>query len=264
MQSTTNLTELFALPFASDTGQAIGNALYGYYYLTGNIPKQSIRSCSFGKTYNEDDILAALRCRPGTERFDRLLRYGFTYEKQSNIASVAAHLLSEGFIIGWHQGGSELGPRALGYRSILADPRPKEMRDRLNHQIKHREWFRPFAPSILDEKISMYVDVPSLSHFMLDAPSIKLETQSTIQSAMHVDGTARVQIVNRQENPIFHSLIDNFEKITGVPAILNTSFNDREPIVETPGDALTTFRTTNLDYLVIGDYLVTKTNYTIN
>ena len=254
-----NLTNLFILPFASDTGQAIGNAYYGYYNMTGELPKQELRNCFFGKTYSEGETLAGLKRKPGTVRYDRILRYRFGYEKQSDIASTAAELLAAGHIIGWCQGGSEIGPRALGHRSILADPSSGDIRNRLNQRVKHREWFRPFAPSILAETISQFTDVCSPSPFMLEAPPIRSDAQSKIQGAMHVDGTARVQVVDQNHDPLYHRLITEFEKRTGIPAILNTSFNDREPIVETPGDALVTFQSIDLDYLIIGEYLVSKT-----
>lgn len=258
IRQTINPDGLFILPFASDTGQPVGNALYGYYTLTGEIPKIPLTNCFFGRSYTEEEILNSLKRLPGTTRYDRILQHSFTYTKETDIARVAAQLIADGKIVGWFQGGSELGPRALGHRSILADPRSVVTRDLLNTRIKNREWFRPFAPSVLLEEIDNYFECGDVSPFMLEAPTVKAKKRYLIPAAIHVDGTARPQTVSETQDPLYYKLIKEFRNITGIPAVLNTSFNKQEPIVESPGDALLTFRSTNLDFLILGDYLVSK------
>lgn len=181
------------------------------------------------------------------------------YRKCDNIAQSTAQLLAQGKIIGWFQGGSEFGPRALGHRSILADPRKAEMKDILNERVKHRESFRPFAPSVLLEYSQEYFDLDIPSPFMLLVANVHKEKQGIIPAVTHVDGTARLQTVTKEDNGIFYDLIDQFRRITGVPVILNTSFNVAgEPIVENPLDALTCFQNTMMDYLILHDYLIWK------
>lgn len=250
---------LFVLPFASDTGQPVGNAIYGYYTLTGEIPKIPLKNCFFGRPYSDEEIINSLKRLPGTTRYDRILKHSFTYSRESDISRVAAQLIADGKVVGWFQGGSELGPRALGHRSILADPRSVVTRDIINTRIKNREWFRPFAPSILAEEADNYFENGNVSPFMLEAPAVKPEKRYLIPAAIHIDGTARPQTVSATQDPLYYKLITEFQKLTDIPAVLNTSFNNQEPIVESPGDALLTFRSTNLDYLIMGDYLVSKT-----
>lgn len=249
---------LFVLPPASDAGQALGNALYGHFYLTGELPRYTLSSASFGRHYTDEEIELSLKRDHWTTPFGRLLRHRFAYLKEANITRSVAELLAQGKTVGWLQGGSELGPRALGNRSILADPRSPHMRDILNARVKHREWFRPFAPSVLLEECPSWFHLDHPSPFMLEAPFVRKECAFRIPAILHVDGTARLQTVEKTVDPRFHDLINEFWKITGVPMILNTSCNDREPIVETPGDALFTYLTTELDYLVVGEYLVEK------
>jgi carbamoyltransferase len=152
----------------------------------------------------------------------------------------------------------EFGPRALGNRSIVADPRRAEMKDILNSRIKHREPFRPFAPSILEERVGDYFDHSHPSPFMLMAYGVKPERRSEIPAPTHVDGTGRLQTVNREQNPTYWRLISEFERLTGVPVLLNTSFNENEPVVRTPEEAIECFLRTRMDVLAIGNYLVEK------
>ena len=228
--------------------------------LTGELPKQKPNNCFFGRPYDDSDILEALGRAPGTVRYNRILRQHYSYTKETNIPRTAAQLIADGNIIGWFQGDSELGPRALGHRSLIADPRSVSIRDTLNNQIKHREWFRPFAPSIMKNSIRLFFDYADMTPFMLEAPKVKEEMRSRITAAIHVDGTARLQIVDKEQDPLFFSLIKEFSSLTGLSTVLNTSFNDREPIVESPGDALTTFLTTDLAYLIMNDYIICKSN----
>ena len=170
-----------------------------------------------------------------------------------------AKLIADGKIIGWFQEGSELGPRALGHRSIICDPRRPEMKDILNERVKHREGFRPFAPSILLEKSEEYFGLRVPSPFMLLAVNVNTDKYKVIPAVTHVDKTARVQTVTKQDNGIYYDLISEFYKCTGVPVILNTSFNlAGEPIVETPKDAMKCFLKTEMDFLVIDNLLIQK------
>jgi len=179
-------------------------------------------------------------------------------ERPPDLCAAVARLLTAGHIVGWFQGGSEFGPRALGQRSILADPRDPQMHHRLNEQVKHRQWFRPYAPAVLLEHLSEWfdLDVPS-PHMLLVAP-VRPEKAKLIPAIVHVDGTARVQTVAPGDGP-YREVVERFYELTGVPVILNTSFNDHgEPIVETPLDAYQCFATTALDALAIGPLLVRK------
>ena len=169
-----------------------------------------------------------------------------------------AQHLADGKIVGWYQGRQEWGPRALGNRSILVDPRRAEMKDILNQRIKHREIFRPFAPSILEEATGEYFERSHPSPFMNLAYTVRPEKRSIIPAPTHVDGTGRLQTVSRETNPRYWALIKEFEKLTGVPVLLNTSFNDNEPIVLTPKEAIDCFLRTRMDVLVLGNFLVEK------
>ena len=183
----------------------------------------------------------------------------FKYKKSKNIEKDVAKLLSEGNLVGWFQGASEIGPRALGNRSILCAPYPKEMKDTINLRIKHRENFRPFAPAILEEKVSEYFQIDEPSRYMLRVPICKENALDKIPATLHVDKSGRVQTVNKDINEGFYKLLKEFEKITSIPVLLNTSFNDNgEPIIETPKDAMKMFCKSQLDYLVIEDYIISK------
>jgi carbamoyltransferase len=174
------------------------------------------------------------------------------------IAVETAKRISEGKIIGWFQGRLEFGPRALGNRSIVVDPRRAEMKDILNSRIKHREMFRPFAPSILEERVGDFFEHSHPSPFMLMTYKVKPEKRSEIPAPTHVDGTGRLQTVNQDQNPRYWRLIHEFEKLTGVPVVVNTSFNDNEPVVCTPEEGIECFLRTKMDALAIGNFLVEK------
>src|SRR5690606_257637 len=162
--------------------------------------------------------------------------------------------LADGKIVGWFQGRSEMGPRALGNRSILADPRRAEMKDIINARVKHREPFRPFAPAVLLEHASEFFHLDQPDPFMTLAPRVRAEKAHLIPAAVHVDGTGRIQTVQRSANPRYYGVIEAFGKLTGVPVLLNTSFNRQEPIVETPQHAVSCYLRTGLDVLVLGQY----------
>lgn len=205
-----------------------------------------------GPTYTEVEINDAL------EKFSDKIKY-VSYKNEELVEKVAK-LLDSQKIVGWFQEGSEIGPRALGHRSILADPRPTTMRDHVNFQIKHREWFRPLAPSVLEERASEYFELPTQKlPYMLVVCKAKEGKAKEIPAAIHVDGTGRIQTVNRKENGIYYDLIKAFGELTGTPVILNTSFNNAgEPIVESPEDAIKSFLAMKLDNLVVGNYLISK------
>ena len=236
----TSFEKIFIQPAAGDSGLALGAALWASHQIKKNPVKWRMDNAYLGREYREKEILNALQ--------------EYRYEKLENPAQTAAKLLADGKIIGWFQGKSEYGPRALGNRSILCSPIPPEMKDKLNAQVKHRESFRPFAPACLEESASEYFELNCPSPFMLLIAKVK---KDNVPAVTHIDGTARVQTVSADQNSKFYSLIKEFQKLTGVPVVLNTSFNDSgEPIVETPEDAVRTFKSTNLDALIMGDYLI--------
>lgn len=202
-----------------------------------------------GKEYSNEQIKAAFSNYNGK----------IQVELCDDVFSKAATSIANGKIIGWFQGKSECGPRALGNRSILADPRDPGMKDRLNAKVKFRESFRPFAPSILWERQQDYFDLDVPSPYMLMVADILEEKRYLIPSVTHVDGTGRLQTVMKELNPMFYRLIEKFDETTGIPIVLNTSFNIRgEPIVETPDDAIQCFLGTGIDELYISSYFVKK------
>lgn len=239
---------LFVQPAAKDSGLVLGKALAAFYHFEENHAVDlDYRGYYLGAPYAYDETIATLRANPAVAVS--------TLDDDALCARVAK-LLAGGTIIGWFQGGCEFGPRALGNRSILCTPIPAEMKDTLNSRVKHREAFRPFAPSVLAEHATDYfaIDVPS--PYMLLVANV---TSETIPAVTHVDKTARLQTVTRSENERYHQLISAFHAITGVPVLLNTSFNVRgQPIVETPGDAASTFLSTNIDVLVLGNHVIEK------
>ncbi len=188
-----------------------------------------------------------------------LRTYKLRYTRLDDPARVAAELLAGGKIIGWFQGRMEFGPRALGSRSILADSRDPEMNAKVNNAVKFREWWRPFAPSMLAETAGEYLESATDSPFMVLTSPVKPEKRGVIPAVTHVDGSARPQTVERNVNPLYWRLIKEFGERTGVPVVLNTSFNLRgEPIVSSPTDAVRTFFSSGMDALVLGIYLVEK------
>ena len=199
----------------------------------------------YGRTYSSDEITAALQDYSGKIR--RLAR--------RDLIQYVSRAIASGAIVGWFQGRSEFGPRALGNRSILADPRSDRMQDHLNRRVKGREAFRPYAPAVVEERAAEFFDLDGPTPVMLRVVGVR--SASSLPAVTHVDGTARVQTVNRRQNEIFHELLMGFGELTGVPVLLNTSFNVAgEPIVETPADALRTFTASEMDLLVLGDFVV--------
>ncbi|MBI5953620.1 MAG: carbamoyltransferase [Chloroflexi bacterium] len=253
----TPFDNVYILPAAGDSGVALGAAYFGYYNVLGKVTRRKLRSAFLGRTYSENEISDAIGWY--LNRYYLNNRISVTHHEESSLYCTVAELISKGKIVAWFQGESEIGPRSLGHRSILADPREPEMKDVLNEKVKHREPFRPFAPSILYEFTQEYFDTEYESPFMLLIARVRENKRAIIPAVTHVDGTARLQTVKREDNPKYYSLIREFNKITGVPVILNTSFNVAgEPIVESPTDAINSFVKTNIDYLVLGNIILGK------
>jgi carbamoyltransferase len=239
--------KFFVQPAASDDGVALGAAVAPYMDGGGRLPMKAMRHAYLGPEFDDEAIESALRT------------YKLKYARLSDVAETAAELLSNGRILGWFQGRMEFGPRALGSRSILADPRDPEMNAKVNNAVKFREWWRPFAPSMEKEAAGEYLESASDSPFMILTAQVRPEMRAVIPSVTHVDGSARPQTVEKEINPLYWRLIDEFGKRTGVPVIMNTSFNLRgEAIVHTPTDAIRTFFSSGMDALVIGSFLVEK------
>jgi len=239
--------KLFVQPAASDDGVALGAALAPYLDDNGKLPHKPMRHGYWGPCFDDETVESALRT------------YKLRYTRLPDPASTAAELLSEGKILGWFQGRMEFGPRALGNRSILADPRDPEMNAKVNNAVKFREWWRPFAPSLKKEVAAQYLESATDSPFMILTAQVRPEQRNSIPSVTHVDGSARPQTVEKEVNPLYWRLIDEFGKRTGVPVVMNTSFNLRgEAIVCTPTDAICTFFSSGMDALVIGSFLVSK------
>ena len=239
--------EIDIQPAAGDDCIAIGAAMQLHHRLTGK-PRQFVMHHAYwGPEYGSEDILAFLQ------------HAKLRYETPEDVCERVADLLAQGKIVGWYQGRMEFGPRALGSRSILADPTRAEMKDLLNKYVKHREEFRPVAPSVLQERAAEYFEGCHESPFMLFVYPVRSEKRGVVPAITHIDGTARVQTVTRESNPTYYRLIEEFEKRRGVPMVLNTSFNVMgEPIVNTPADAVRCFYSTGMDALVLGDYVLLK------
>jgi carbamoyltransferase len=238
-------------PAAGDDGIAIGCAYYGHLAVQKQPRKYVMDHAFTGVAYTDERVRA--------DAGKRLVRLQATSRRSDDICAETAQLLSQGHVIGWFQGRSEFGPRALGNRSILADPRTPEMKEKLNKQVKHRQAFRPFAPVVLAERADEIFESHRDSPYMLLAEAVRPEWRDRIPAIVHVDGTARVQTIREDQNGPLYRLIKAFDALTGVPVLLNTSFNVKgEPIVETPEDAIHCFLTTGIDYLILHDVLMHK------
>jgi len=237
--------DIFVQPASSDSGTAIGAAYLEWIKLTGEPSSFKMEHAYWGPEFSNEEILAELK--------KTKLKYKF----YKDIPGVAAEKVAKGKIIGWFQGRMEIGPRALGNRSILANPTDKKMKDKVNLQVKHRENWRPFCPSLLNESRKDYFEMDYPSPFMILSFKVKEEMWDEVPSVIHVDKTARPQTVEKKHNLRYYDLIKNLGGLTGHPIVLNTSFNDKEePLVCSPKDAVSCFKRTNLDYLAIGNYLV--------
>ncbi|MBE9040072.1 carbamoyl transferase [Oscillatoriales cyanobacterium LEGE 11467] len=249
LQEKTPYKHIYIQPAANDAGTAIGAAYEIWHQILGQPRSYVMDRPYLGPEYSDVEIQAVLD------------EHNLDYHRCDNIEEVAAKLVADGHIVGWFQDRMEMGPRALGSRTLLADPRNPNMRDILNIKVKHREHFRPFAPSVLADKAQEWFrigDKQMPSDFMLFAYEVLESKRDLIPAVIHIDGTSRVQTVRSTSHAKYYRLIEEFDKLTGVPIVLNTSFNDSEPIVCSPEDAVETFGKTKIDYLAIGNFLVSK------
>jgi carbamoyltransferase len=247
----TPFRRVYVPPAPGDSGLAVGAPLWVWHQQQGHPREFVMQRADWGPEYPETEMRVALDVK------------GVDYRKldaEDDLCRETAKLIADGNVVGWFQGRMEFGPRALGNRSILADPRRADMKDILNRRIKYRESFRPFAPSILAERQGDYFEETNPSPFMSFAFPVKPNKRAVIPAVTHVDGTARLQTVTNGASPLYHRLISSFETLTGVPAVLNTSFNENEPIVNRPEEAVDCFLRTHMDALVMGPFVAQKTD----
>jgi len=234
-------------PAAGDAGNSLGAVYLAALEVESRMPH--FEGMPFtGPSFNDEEIETEFK------------NYNLTYRLSSDIALEAARAIKDGFIVGWFQGGMEFGPRALGARSILADPQHPEMKGIINGYVKYREWFRPYAPSVTSEACNRYFMEPKDNPYMLIVTSVREEWRKIFPSITHIDGSARVQSVSKETNPLFHRLLEYLGQIHKHPVVLNTSFNVKAPIVCTPEDAIKCFLNTQIDILCIGNFIVRKDN----
>jgi len=244
-----SVDEVYICPNPADTGAPLGAALYTCIKLMKEkgikwTPNRILDSY-YGREYSNKEIEESIK------------KYRLKSNKIKNPSKVAAELIAKGKVIGWFQGRNEYGPRALGNRSVLADPRRIKIKEKINKYLKKRDWFMPFAPSILEDYLGDYVENPTEAPFMIMAFKAKREKLKKIPSAIHIDGTLRPQTVRKNVNKKYYELIDNFRKITGVPLILNTSFNKHGlPMIMSPDDAMEHIVRGDIEILIIGDYMI--------
>ena len=250
----TGFENVYVHPAAGDGGLSVGAAFYVWHQILGRPRAFVMNHAYWGPGYSRDETRRAIDV-------SAIVHKGYSVAELSepDLMRSTAQIIADGKILGWFQGRAEWGPRALGNRSIVADPRRPEMKEILNHRIKHREIFRPFAPSILAESTADYFEKSHPSPFMTLAYSVRPEMRDKIPAPTHVDGTGRLQTVTREANPRYWQLIKAFENLTGIPVVLNTSFNDNEPIVCRPEEAIDCFLRTQMDALVLNDFLITRT-----
>ena len=250
----TPFKEVYIQPAANDAGGSLGAAYYLYHQILGKQRNFVMDKAYWGPDFSEAEISEKLKVKSEELNNCKIEKI----DNEDELCKKVAKYIADGKVVGWFQGRMEWGPRALGNRSILVDPRRAEMKDILNARIKRREPFRPFAPSILLEAVGEYFEKDYPDPFMIKVYPIKENKRKVIPAVTHVDGTGRLQTVNREENPLYYKLIKEFEKITGVPVVLNTSFNENEPIVCTPNEALDCFLRTKMDVLILGSFIIHK------
>jgi carbamoyltransferase len=245
----TKLENIYIQPAANDSGTSIGAAYYLWNQKLNNPRSKPLKHAYLGPEYTDNEIRKILESND------------LTYSQIKYPEVYIANMISQGVIVAWFSGRMEAGPRALGRRSILGDPRSPIIREVLNNKVKFREIFRPFCPSVLKEDAREWFEIDQFdepAHYMLIAYKVKKDKIELIPAVTHVDTTARIQLVTRETNPRYHKLISEFKKQTGVPILLNTSFNIQEPIVCSPQDAVNTFKKSQIDCLVIGDFIVER------
>ena len=249
----TGFEKVYVQPAAGDGGLSVGAAFYVWHQKLGKPRSFVMDHAYWGPDFSNAEIRAAIESSALARKGYCMAEFG-----EEELIRRAAALVAEGKILGWFQGRAEWGPRALGNRSIVADPRRTDMKEILNRRIKHRESFRPFAPSILAEATGEWFEKSHPSPFMTLAYAVRVQKRAQIPAPTHVDGTGRLQTVTREANPRYHALISAFQDLTGVPVVLNTSFNDNEPIVCRPEEAVDCFLRTQMDALILGDFLIVK------
>lgn len=245
----TPFADQFLQAAASDDGTCLGAAYYCWHVTLGRKERFHMKHAFWGPSYPDERMRAVAESSGLPVRQCR---------DDSDLVETASELIANGLVTGWYQGRSEWGPRALGNRSILANPTMATMKDIINKKIKRRESFRPFAPSVLKEKVAIYFEQIIESPFMMHVVKIRPEWRGRVPAVTHVDGTGRLQTVDRENNPLYYSLIEAFCRKTGVGMVLNTSFNENEPIVDTPEQALDCFQRTDMDALCLGHYVLVK------
>ena len=244
-----DLDEIFILPATGDDGQALGNAYYAYIKHFGTNSHFSVSLPYLGLSYNNEDI----------EKTLQTWKLNYTYMADDELAKTIVSSIANNDIVAFHHGRSEIGPRALCHRSILANPTNPEMKDIINNRVKHREAFRPFAPVVTEEMELKIFNLKQTSPYMLFAPTVKEEYRDKLPAITHIDNTARVQSISQRKDPFLHKILMNANEILGVPVLLNTSFNVAgQPIVESPDDAIQTFLCNDIDALAIGNFWITK------
>lgn len=244
----TSFQDYFIQPVATDAGTSFGSALYHYHHVLNKTDRHLFTTPYLGSGFTDDEIE------------NEILKRGLIYFKPVNKARITAEAIAKNKVVGWFQGRQESGPRALGNRSILANPTRPEMKDLLNARVKRREHFRPFAPSVLEEKCHEYFIMPKSvpSPYMIVSGEVRKNAKPLLPAITHVDGTARVHTVSRSTNPDYWDVINEFGQISGVSVVLNTSFNENEPIVTTPAEALDCFQRTKIDFICIGSFCIEK------
>jgi carbamoyltransferase len=247
--SNTGFKNLYIPPAAHDAGTSIGSALYYHHQILNNKRNHVSKTGYYGYQASNNEIENTLK--------ENKVSYTY-FENSEELIDIVVDKIIDACVIGWYQGRAEFGPRALGHRSIIADPRRNDAKEILNLKIKRRESFRPFAPSILEEKVADYFEKTDEVPFMEKVFVIKPEKRNDIPAVTHVDGTGRLQSVNKYNEPLYHRLIERFYEKTGVPILLNTSFNENEPIVNTPQEALDCFLRTKMDVLVMGNFYICR------
>jgi carbamoyltransferase len=245
----TPFRRVYTQPAAGDDGTALGAAFYVYHHVLGRPRSFVMEHAQTARAFSDAEVKQAIDAAAGIEarRFE-----------EDDLLRRTAQAIARGEIVGWFQGKSEWGPRALGNRSIVAHPGLSDMKDILNARIKHREPFRPFAPSVLEERLGDYFENKHPSPFMMMVYKTRPEVRTSLCAVNHIDNTGRVQSVSRSQNPLYYALIEAFERETGLPVVLNTSFNENEPIVNTPAQALDCFLRTRMDLLVMENWMVRR------
>ena len=252
----TPFEDIYIQSAAGDAGTSLGAAYYVWNDTLGK-PRDFVMETSYwGPEFSEAELSKELSAK--SRELEKKKCKMEKIDDEGELCRQTAEFIADGKVVGWFQGRMEWGPRALGNRSIVVDPRRKEMVDVLNSRIKRRESFRPFAPSILLEKTGEYFEKSYPDPFMLKVYPVKPEKRNIIPAVTHVDGSGRLQTVRRQDNPLYWQLIKEFERLTGVPVVLNTSFNENEPIVCTPAEALDCFSRNKMDVLVMGNYIISR------